>query len=150
MLHVHEMAASLIYRRYAHDSKYPYVSYSRLQSIRPILVPALGDNDVLGRKLSQEISDAGGLYIEQFTQLRRRGPGMISQIGNNLLFLCGGFYQHLFISIFYQLFFRTAETEQIAGNYPKYVMTRGDMIQKRNGIRHINLPEFIQTQERFT
>ena len=33
--------------------------------------------------------------------------------------------------------------EQIADNYPKFVMTRGDMIQKRNGIRHVNLPEFI-------
>ena len=40
--------------------------------------------------------------------------------------------------------------EQIADNYPKFVMTRVDMIQKRNGIRHVNLPEFIQTQERFT
>ena len=37
--------------------------------------------------------------------------------------------------------------EQIADNYPKFVMTRVDMIQKRNGIRHVNLPEFIQTQE---
>ncbi len=40
--------------------------------------------------------------------------------------------------------------EQIADNYPKFVMTRGDMIQKRNGIRHVNLPEFIQTQGSFT
>ena len=40
--------------------------------------------------------------------------------------------------------------EQIADNYPKFVMTRSDMIQKRNGIRHINLPEFIQTQGSFT
>lgn len=29
-------------------------------------------------------------------------------------------------------------------------MTRSDMIQKRNGIRHVNLPEFIQTQGSFT
>lgn len=40
--------------------------------------------------------------------------------------------------------------EQIADNYPKLVMTRSDMIQKRNGIRHVNLPEFIQTQGSFT
>ena len=40
--------------------------------------------------------------------------------------------------------------EQIADNYPKFVMTRSDMIQKRNGIRHVNLPEFIQTQGSFT
>lgn len=40
--------------------------------------------------------------------------------------------------------------EQITDNYPKYVMTRNDMIQSRNGIRHVNLPEFIQSQERFT
>lgn len=40
--------------------------------------------------------------------------------------------------------------EQIADNYPKYVMTRGDIIQQRNGIRHVNLPEFIQAQRSFT
>ena len=40
--------------------------------------------------------------------------------------------------------------EQIADNYPKFVMTRSDMIQKRNGIRHVNLPEFIQAQGIFT
>ena len=40
--------------------------------------------------------------------------------------------------------------EQIADNYPKLVMTRSDMIQKRNGIRHVNLPEFIQAQGSFT
>ena len=40
--------------------------------------------------------------------------------------------------------------EQIPDNYPKYVMTRNDMIQKRSGIRHVNLPEFLHAQERFT
>ena len=40
--------------------------------------------------------------------------------------------------------------EMIADNYVKYVMTRNDMIQQRNGIRHVNIPEFLQAQERFT
>ena len=29
------------------------------------------------------------------------------------------------------------------GNYPKYVVTRSDMIQRRGGIRHVNAPEFM-------
>ena len=40
--------------------------------------------------------------------------------------------------------------EQIRDNYPKFVMTRSDMIQRRNGIRHVNLPVFIQAQGSFT
>ena len=39
--------------------------------------------------------------------------------------------------------------EQIRDNYAKYVMTRNDLIQRRNGIRHVNLPEFIQAEESF-
>lgn len=33
--------------------------------------------------------------------------------------------------------------EQIKDNYPKYVVTRSDLIQHRNGIRHVNAPEFM-------
>ena len=29
------------------------------------------------------------------------------------------------------------------GNYPKYVVTRSDMIPRRGGIRHVNAPEFM-------
>ena len=39
--------------------------------------------------------------------------------------------------------------EAIADNYPKYVLTRNDMIQKRNGIVHKNIPEFMTNGEMF-
>ena len=39
--------------------------------------------------------------------------------------------------------------ESIADNYPKYVLTRNDMIQKRNGIIHKNIPEFMSNGELF-
>ena len=39
--------------------------------------------------------------------------------------------------------------EQIKDNYPKYVMTRNDLIQRRNGIKHVNIPTFMLAQERF-
>ena len=29
-------------------------------------------------------------------------------------------------------------------NYPKYILTRSDPIQQRNGIIHRNLPEFMR------
>ena len=34
--------------------------------------------------------------------------------------------------------------EQIKDNYPKYLLTRSDPIQQRDGIIHANIPEFIQ------
>lgn len=37
-----------------------------------------------------------------------------------------------------------APLEQIKDNYPKFVMTRNDMVQHRNGIRHVNIPDFIK------
>ncbi len=33
--------------------------------------------------------------------------------------------------------------EIVGDNYPKYVITRNDMIQQRNGIKHVNLPVFM-------
>ena len=33
--------------------------------------------------------------------------------------------------------------EIVGDNYPKYVITRNDMIQQRNGIKHVNLPDFM-------
>lgn len=39
--------------------------------------------------------------------------------------------------------------ELIKDNYPKYVLTRNDMIQKRNGIIHKNIPEFMANGELF-
>ena len=42
-----------------------------------------------------------------------------------------------------------APLESILDNYPKYVLTRNDMIQKRNGIIHKNIPEFMVTGELF-
>lgn len=37
-----------------------------------------------------------------------------------------------------------APLEKIRDNYPKYVLTRNDPIQNRNGILHRNLPEFMR------
>lgn len=34
--------------------------------------------------------------------------------------------------------------ETIEDNYPKYVFTRNDPIQRRNGIKHVNMPEFMK------
>lgn len=33
--------------------------------------------------------------------------------------------------------------ENIKDNYPKYVVTRNDMIQQRNGINHVNMGQFM-------
>ena len=37
----------------------------------------------------------------------------------------------------------------IEDNYPKYVLTRNDMIQKRNGIIHENIPQFMASGKLF-
>lgn len=34
--------------------------------------------------------------------------------------------------------------ERIRDNYPKYLLTRSDPIQQRDGIIHANIPEFVQ------
>lgn len=39
--------------------------------------------------------------------------------------------------------------EQIKDNYPKYVVTTDYLLQKRNGIHHVNLMEFISDQKEF-
>ncbi len=39
--------------------------------------------------------------------------------------------------------------EQIRDNYPKYLMTTDYLLQKRNGIRHVNLMEFMRNGEQF-
>lgn len=40
--------------------------------------------------------------------------------------------------------------ESIRDNYPKYVMTRNDIIQRRNGIIHANIGTFIKEHKMFT
>ena len=40
--------------------------------------------------------------------------------------------------------------ESINDNYPKYLLTRNDLIQHRNGIKHRNIPEFICKNELLT
>lgn len=40
--------------------------------------------------------------------------------------------------------------ESIRDNYPKYLLTRDDFIQKRNGIKHFNIPQFIANGQLFT
>lgn len=42
-----------------------------------------------------------------------------------------------------------APLEKIKDNYPKYILTRNDMVQKRNGIIHKNIPEFMSNGEMF-
>lgn len=39
--------------------------------------------------------------------------------------------------------------EQIKDNYPKYLLTRNDPIQQRDGIIHANIPEFMQEGRAF-
>lgn len=39
--------------------------------------------------------------------------------------------------------------EQIRDNYPKYLLTTDYLLQKRNGIRHVNLVEFIRDEREF-
>ena len=39
--------------------------------------------------------------------------------------------------------------EQIKDNYPKYLLTRSDPIQQRDGIIHANIPEFMQEGRAF-
>ena len=39
--------------------------------------------------------------------------------------------------------------KQIRDNYPKYLLTRGDVIQQRDGIIHANIPEFMQNRKKF-
>ena len=38
---------------------------------------------------------------------------------------------------------------QIMDNYPKYLLTRGDVIQQRDGLIHANIPEFMQEGRAF-
>lgn len=42
-----------------------------------------------------------------------------------------------------------APLEMIKDNYPKYVLTRNDMIQKRNGIIHENISQFMAAGKLF-
>ena len=42
-----------------------------------------------------------------------------------------------------------APLERIRDNYPKFVLTRNDSIQKRNGIIHENLPDFMRQGRAF-
>jgi len=43
-----------------------------------------------------------------------------------------------------------APLEKIRDNYPKFVLTRNDPLQKRNGIIHENLPDFMRQGRAFT
>ena len=43
-----------------------------------------------------------------------------------------------------------APLEKICDNYPKFILTRNDPIQKRNGILHVNLPDFMNRGQLFT
>lgn len=43
-----------------------------------------------------------------------------------------------------------APLESIRDNYPKFVLTRADPIQRRNGIVHANLPEFMAAGKDFS
>lgn len=39
--------------------------------------------------------------------------------------------------------------EMIRDNFPKYLLTRNDLIQKRNGVIHANIPQFIVEKRKF-
>lgn len=42
-----------------------------------------------------------------------------------------------------------APLEKIRDNYPKYLVTRNDLIQERNGIRHVNIGDFMKDGKLF-
>lgn len=42
-----------------------------------------------------------------------------------------------------------APLEMIRDNYPKYLLTRNDLLQRRNGIKHRNIPQFIRDNDLF-
>ena len=42
-----------------------------------------------------------------------------------------------------------APLESIADNYPKYVLTTDYLLQNRNGIKHVNLLEFMKNRSNF-
>ncbi len=42
-----------------------------------------------------------------------------------------------------------APLEKIQDNYPKYLVTRNDLIQKRNGIKHVNIAPFMKEGKMF-
>lgn len=42
-----------------------------------------------------------------------------------------------------------APLEKIRDNYPKYLVTRNDLIQKRNGIKHMNIAPFMRDGKLF-
>lgn len=42
-----------------------------------------------------------------------------------------------------------APLEKIMDNYPKYLITRNDLIQQRNGIKHVNIGAFMRDGELF-
>ena len=42
-----------------------------------------------------------------------------------------------------------APLEQIRDSYPKFVMTRNDLLQHRSGIKHVNIPDFIKEHSLF-
>lgn len=39
--------------------------------------------------------------------------------------------------------------ESVKDNYPKYVMTLDYLFQKRNGIKHVNILDFIKENSEF-
>lgn len=39
--------------------------------------------------------------------------------------------------------------EKIRDNYPKYLVTRNDLIQRRNGVKHVNIPQFMNDNRLF-
>lgn len=42
-----------------------------------------------------------------------------------------------------------APLEKIRDNYPKYLITRNDLIQERNGVKHVNIGAFMKAGELF-
>ena len=40
-------------------------------------------------------------------------------------------------------------SEMISDNYPKYLMTMDSLLQKRNGIDHVNLADFMMEGKHF-
>ena len=52
-------------------------------------------------------------------------------------------------NVYCEIYSYRTPLEKIRDNYPKFLMTTDYLLQKRNGIRHVNLMEFMSGGEEF-
>lgn len=96
-----------------------------------------------------------GPVLENITYIYARSKGYAVSVGRIGRFECDFIlrkgvadYRYLQVCLTIQQSITTEDREyrpleSIADNYPKYVLTRNDLLQHRNGIIHKNLPELM-------